>query len=145
MGLREFRDSKGVVWQVWSVTAEVLDKRTAAEDYMRDWQDGWLCFEHPGERRRLAQFPPTWEGLPDQALESLLQHAQLVKPRRSGAVSGDFPAMPAAASEAEPLQTDRAVEPPSSAGLADLDPDSDTPRRRQTDASGPDQHLNPPR
>ena len=89
MGLREFRDSEGVVWQVWTVTADVLDKRTAAEDYMRDWQDGWLCFEHSGARKRLAQFPPDWETLGDGKLQALLDQAQSVK-RKSGSVSGEY-------------------------------------------------------
>src|SRR5688500_12428860 len=81
MALREFRDSKGVVWKVWSVTPDSLDKRTTAEDYMKDWQDGWLCFECPESRRRLASFPPGWEELEDAELESLLARAQPVKRR----------------------------------------------------------------
>ena len=81
MALREFRDSKGVLWKVWSVTPDALDKRTTAEDYMRDWQDGWLCFECPDSRRRLATFPPGWEDMPDGELESLLGRAQPVKRR----------------------------------------------------------------
>lgn len=91
MGLREFTDSDGVVWQVWTVTADVLDKRTTAEDYMREWQDGWLCFEHSGARRRLAQFPADWEAMPDEKLQLLLDQAQPVKPRK-GATSGEYPA-----------------------------------------------------
>ncbi len=90
MGLREFRDSDGVMWQVWTVTADVLDKRTAAEDYMRDWQDGWLCFEHSGARKRLAQFPADWETLGDDKLQALLNQAQSVKQRKSGSVSGEY-------------------------------------------------------
>lgn len=90
MGLREFRDADGVTWQVWTVTADVLDKRTAAEDYMRDWQDGWLCFEHGGTRKRLAQFPPDWETLSDDQLQMLLDQAQAVKPRKSGSISGEY-------------------------------------------------------
>jgi hypothetical protein len=81
MGLREFRDSKGVQWKVWNVTPDALDKRTAAEDYMRDWQDGWLCFECPEHRRRLASFPPGWEDLPDAELERLLARSQPVRRR----------------------------------------------------------------
>lgn len=81
MALREFRDSKGVTWKVWSVTPDSLDKRTTAEDYMKDWQDGWLCFECPESRRRLATFPPGWEELTDGELESLLARAQPVKRR----------------------------------------------------------------
>ena len=90
MALREFRDSKGVHWKVWSVTPEALDKRTTAEDYMRDWQDGWLCFECPDSRRRLATFPPGWEEMPDAELESLLSRAQPVKRREKGETTGEF-------------------------------------------------------
>lgn len=92
MGLREFKDADGVTWQVWTVTADVLDKRTTAEDYMRDWQDGWLCFEHSGARKRLAQFPADWESMPDDELQLLLDQAQAVKQRKGGSVSGEYPA-----------------------------------------------------
>lgn len=27
----------------------------------RDLNDGWLCFESPTEKRRLAPIPPDWE------------------------------------------------------------------------------------
>ncbi len=91
MGLREFKDAEGTTWQVWTVTADVLDKRTAAEDYMRDWQDGWLCFEHSGARKRLAQFPADWESMPDDKLQLLLEQAQAVKQRKGGSISGEYP------------------------------------------------------
>jgi hypothetical protein len=81
MGLREFRDGKGTQWRVWDVRPDVLDKRTTAEDYMRDWQEGWLCFESADTRRRLADFPSDWEALPDPELERLLADAQPVKAR----------------------------------------------------------------
>ena len=90
MALREFRDSKGVLWKVWSVTPDALDKRTTAEDYMRDWQDGWLCFECADSRRRLATFPPGWETLPDHELETLMARAQPVKRREKGETTGEF-------------------------------------------------------
>src|SRR5688572_27755325 len=93
MALREFRDSKGVVWKVWSVTPDALDKRTTAEDYMKDWQDGWLCFECPEHRRRLASFPPGWEDLSDGELEELLARSQAVK-RRGGADTASESARP---------------------------------------------------
>ena len=90
MALREFHDSKGVLWKVWSVTPDSLDKRTTAEDYMRDWQDGWLCFECQDSRRRLASFPPGWEALSDDELERLLARAQTVKRRGIEESSGEF-------------------------------------------------------
>ena len=100
MGLREFRDSKGVQWKVWNVTPDSLDKRTTAEDYMREWQDGWLCFESADHRRRLATFPPTWEDLADEEMEKLLERSQSVKRRKSGEISGEFARTPAAGSSA---------------------------------------------
>ena len=81
MGLREFRDSGGTQWRVWDVRPDALDKRTTAEDYMRDWQEGWLCFESADTRRRLADFPSDWESLPDADLIMLLDGAQPVKAR----------------------------------------------------------------
>ena len=98
MGLREFRDSKGVQWKVWNVTPDSLDKRTTAEDYMREWQDGWLCFESADHRRRLATYPPTWEDLADDEMEKLLERSQSVKRRKSGEVSGEFSRAPATGS-----------------------------------------------
>jgi hypothetical protein len=100
MGLREFRDSKGVHWKVWNVTPDSLDKRTTAEDYMREWQDGWLCFESADHRRRLASFPPSWEDLADEEMEKLLERSQSVKRRKSGETSGEFSRTPASGSGA---------------------------------------------
>ena len=60
MALREFRDGDGTLWRVWNVTVESLDKRTTAEDYMRDWQDGWLCFESDSTRRRRFLRSRSW-------------------------------------------------------------------------------------
>lgn len=85
MALREFSDGKGVLWRVWDVTPDALSKRTAAEDYMRDWQDGWLCFESDSGRRRLADFPAGWESLSDAQLERLLERALEVKANRMSA------------------------------------------------------------
>ena len=81
MGLREFRDGEGVLWKTWQVTADSLDDRTRAEDYMKEWQEGWLCFESATARRRLAEFPADWAELPDSALEELLKRAQPVARR----------------------------------------------------------------
>jgi hypothetical protein len=104
MGLREFRDSTGVVWRVWDVTPEVLDKRTTAEDFMQDWQDGWLCFETEGARRRLATYPTVWETMPESELEELLVKAQPVKQRGASTGQGAAfrPAAPTGGEQAAP-------------------------------------------
>lgn len=100
MGLREFRDTQGVVWKVWDVTPAWLDRRTLAEDYMREWQDGWLCFESADSRRRLARYPSKWEELDDVELERLLAQAQDVRRRAPGEVSGEFGLVPGASGAA---------------------------------------------
>ena len=126
MGLREFRDSRGVQWKVWNVTPDSLDKRTTAEDYMREWQDGWLCFECDDHRRRLATFPPTWEDLSDGELEELLSRSQLVKRRGAGSeASGEYTRHPKKA----PASTADAERP-----RASVRPDAG----RMTPASGVD-------
>ncbi|MEO8580391.1 MAG: hypothetical protein ABI469_09080, partial [Gemmatimonadales bacterium] len=57
--------------------------KTAAEDYLGDYGDGWLCFESSNERRRLARFPNDWDRMSDPDLSKLLRAAALV-PVRSG-------------------------------------------------------------
>ena len=107
MGLREFRDKRGVTWKVWNVTPDSLDKRTTAEDYMKEWQDGWLCFECSDHRRRLATYPPTWEDLSDGELESLLDRSQMVKRRGGADVSGEFNRTESSAGRSAPSDAER--------------------------------------
>lgn len=83
MAVRDFVDASGVSWRVWPVTPESLQPRTAAEDYLGDYGEGWLCFESATERRRLARYPMDWEKLSEQELSSLLSAAAVVPARKS--------------------------------------------------------------
>jgi hypothetical protein len=83
MAVRDFVDASGVSWRVWPVTPESLQPRTAAEDYLGDYGEGWLCFESATERRRLARYPMDWEKLSNQELSSLLSAAAVVPARKS--------------------------------------------------------------
>ena len=91
MAVRDFMDDKGITWRVWPVKPEALQPRTAAEDYLGDYGDGWLCFESPTERRRLAQFPRDWETLTEDELCRLLDTAAVVPKRKSAARELDPP------------------------------------------------------
>jgi hypothetical protein len=140
MGLREFRDSRGLQWKVWNVTPDSLDKRTTAEDYMREWQDGWLCFECADNRRRLASFPPKWEDLSDAELEQLLERSQTVKRRAAGEASGEFsrttPTGSPTASAAADIELSRAAARPMAGRLTPA-AGMDTSRTRTlTDSRG---------
>jgi hypothetical protein len=72
MGQRDFTDSKGVHWLVWSTTpgpGSVL---------AGDMQKGWLTFESDDERRRLVPIPRDWEQAPPDRMELYLRAAQPV-------------------------------------------------------------------
>ena len=82
MAVRDIRDETGTTWKVWAVMASSIHPKTAAEDYLGDYSEGWLCFECATQRRRLARFPKDWDKLPDKELLGLLKSAQVVQPRK---------------------------------------------------------------
>ncbi len=136
MGLREFQDNQGLQWKVWSVRSETLDKRTTAEDYMRDWQDGWLCFECPTERRRLATFPGNWEELPDEELEGLLTQAQSARRRDTPQSTAEFRQFTAEASAIATAETPLIPARPNAGRLTPPSADAVPQHRAFTDPSG---------
>jgi hypothetical protein len=82
MAVREFTDSRGKEWRVWDVTPEHMHPVTRSEDYMANYQDGWLAFESGPEKRRLeAPYPADWITLSIPALEALCRSAKLVARR----------------------------------------------------------------
>jgi hypothetical protein len=89
MAVRDFVDLKGVKWKVWPVTPSSIGPKTAAEDYLGDYGDGWLVFESNTERRRLAQYPQNWATLSDNGLLQLLKTATVAPARKTPDKSGD--------------------------------------------------------
>jgi len=83
LAVRDFTDAGGAKWRVWSVALENLQTKTAVEDYLGDYGEGWLCFESAKERRRLALYPPDWESMSETELRELLLRAAVVGQRRS--------------------------------------------------------------
>jgi hypothetical protein len=83
MAVRDFKDESDVVWKAWPVLATSIHPRTAAEDYLGDFSEGWLCFEcTSGDRRRLAKYPREWDKLSEEQLRSLLKAASPVAARK---------------------------------------------------------------
>lgn len=101
MAHREFKDSVGRNWNVWSVIPERAERRRtaagterAAERRQRQskefrvplgeqWSKGWLAFETKGEKRRLAPIPDEWELATDEQLDRMLERAEEIRrPRR---------------------------------------------------------------
>lgn len=81
MASRDFVDSEGVSWMVWSVTpsemSSVLKRLTGTEERRLPW----LVFQSAdGERRRLVPAPDGWEQCDAYTLERWMMRAERVPP-----------------------------------------------------------------
>ena len=81
MAVRDVVDEKGVKWRVWAVQRSAIHPKTAAEDFLGDYGEGWLCFESAHERRRLARYPEDWDRLPEKDILAMLARAAVVPVR----------------------------------------------------------------
>ena len=77
MASRQFTDSRGVTWRVWSTVPD--GAALLGEDYAR----GWLTFESEEALRRLVPIPGDWEQVAQQRLELYCKVANEV-PRHTG-------------------------------------------------------------
>jgi hypothetical protein len=71
--IRDFVDSAGVHWQVWSTVP-------AMGGVAGGFRQGWLTFASAEDRRRLAPIPPNWELASDADLHGYMQRATPVRP-----------------------------------------------------------------
>lgn len=90
MPIREFSDRAGRAWRVWDVTADAIHPATRAEDYMRDYLDGWLAFESIDglAKCRLTPIPPGWATATVAQLEQWLHQAETVRGDRASGPYG---------------------------------------------------------
>ena len=77
MPIREFTDSAGVKWRVWSTIP------AAPSAYDESLRAGWLTFESGAERKRLAPIPEDWEEATAERLDLMCRVAEVA--RRTGA------------------------------------------------------------
>ena len=95
MSNRRIRDERGATWDIWDVLpGDVFvgnyDRRS--NDRLRELppestptvqpelENGWLCFQSAGERRRLTPIPADWFDFNDALLCALLDTATPVVP-----------------------------------------------------------------
>jgi len=83
MAYREFIDSSGQAWRVWSTVPSMGSRLRGGFD------QGWLTFERmSAERdlplRRLVPIPADWESAPDDRLELMCRSADEVARPRTG-------------------------------------------------------------
>lgn len=70
MPLRTFAARDGTTWSVWRIQS------STASDAL-GMPRSWLMFQNEagGERRRLVEYPASWQSLPDERLELLCRVA----------------------------------------------------------------------
>ena len=81
MPVRDFDDTTGITWRVWSTVPSSVVVLTAG------FEQGWLTFESSGRIRRLAPIPNGWETASAAELERLCALAQ--PPARRRPTDGD--------------------------------------------------------
>lgn len=77
MPVRDFDDSAGTTWRVWSTVPSTSVVLTEG------FELGWLTFEASGTIRRLAPIPSDWETATPAQLEQMCRRAQPPVRRRS--------------------------------------------------------------
>jgi hypothetical protein len=79
MTMRSCTDRAGVRWEIF----EVHPAAGRGSDRMPEaFRLGWLCFQSPTERRRLAPVPSGWQRWEEGALLAALEHGHR-SPRRT--------------------------------------------------------------
>ena len=95
MSNRRIRDGHGTIWDIWDVLpGDVLagsyDRRSGDRPHLPtppstpavqpELENGWLCFQSAGERRRFTPIPADWFDFSETALRELLDTAKPVSP-----------------------------------------------------------------
>lgn len=74
MTMRTCVDRSGVQWEVFEVFPAGDSPRAAR--LAEPFRSGWLCFQSPTERRRLAPIPGDWQSWDDVRLLAALEQGQ---------------------------------------------------------------------
>jgi hypothetical protein len=84
MASRTLRAPDGTVWEVWDVQPGLqMSPRKGRSPLLPDeMAAGWLCFDSPGEKRRLYPIPAEWDRSGDAELWRLCGEARPVRPDR---------------------------------------------------------------
>src|SRR5436190_1974594 len=90
MSNRRIQDERGITWDIWDVLpgdvlAGTYDRRSgerlrvatpeSTSSVAPELENGWLCFQSAGERRRFAPIPADWFDFSDDSLRTLLHTA----------------------------------------------------------------------
>src|SRR6266516_2754465 len=98
MPSREFIDSHGIAWRVWSTVPSGTSVRVTK------FATGWLTFESAKSLRRLVPLPANWETAAVDRLELMCRAATEV-PRHTGPFPRATLDEPPSADEGDPKTT----------------------------------------
>jgi hypothetical protein len=76
---RLFEDASGTRWDAFAIHPSASAGRVRLPE---PYRTGWLAFDSMDEKRRLSPIPDGWLSMPEEALRSLCERAEIV-PRRS--------------------------------------------------------------
>lgn len=93
--MRTFRDASGNAWTVFEVRRQISSTGDTRSFLPGGFNDGWLCFERPGAKRRLTKYPARWREFEDRELTELLDQAQAA-PKGSMRIYDDLGESPGA-------------------------------------------------
>ena len=79
---------QGQRWEVWEVRLGANGGRRSVNPEL---SGGWLAFESPIEKRRLAPIPEGWEDLDDESLAELCDRAVFARERGESGLWPRFP------------------------------------------------------
>lgn len=84
MATRTLSAPDGSTWEVWDVLPGLqVEPRERRSPLLPDeMAGGWLCFDSPGEKRRLYPIPREWDRLSDAELWHLCQQSRSARPDR---------------------------------------------------------------
>ena len=88
--MKNFTDSAGIDWTVVEIEASALSSLPRSSLRYPEFKDGWLLFQSPSCRKRLAPYPKSWREMSAEELEELSQQARAELNRPS---SGEFRAI----------------------------------------------------
>jgi hypothetical protein len=72
MAYTEYTDSDGVPWRVWET------RPRSPQTLSAEWAEGWLTFESPSQKLRLAPVPAGWQAFSPDRLDRLRRLAHPV-------------------------------------------------------------------
>ncbi|MGQ0714411.1 MAG: hypothetical protein ACT4PJ_11875 [Gemmatimonadaceae bacterium] len=76
----QFVDRDGRSWAVREVSDPTLAMIPSHLLTCPEFASGWLLFETPGEKRRLAPYPDDWARMPVSQLEAYCRRANRIDP-----------------------------------------------------------------